>query len=175
MLRNDLVWVGEDLPEHISQALQHSLLGFHFILFLISIFLLLLSRFILSPISLISFRWVPGHLSIQRMWGLVTSCGHRLSPGSWAFFRVFFHLEGQTNKQTNKQIKNTVNHRNKTKESKMDVRILFPQFSTVSSCHCMGGTAVYFCMDLKWTLWCDDCYARVLLWELAGPPHSTDL
>lgn len=67
MLWDDLVWGGKDLPEHVSQTLQHSLLGFHFILFLISIFLLLFSSFILSSISLIAFLLVSIHLSLQRM------------------------------------------------------------------------------------------------------------
>ena len=70
----------QHLPEHVSQAPQLPLLGFHLLLLLVSVFLLLFPRFLLPPIGLLASLLVSIHLSLQRVGRLVAGCGDRLSP-----------------------------------------------------------------------------------------------
>lgn len=109
--------VGQYLPKHVSQAPQLPLLGFHFLLLLVSVFLLLFPHFLLSPIGLITSLLVSIHLSLQRVGRLVAGCGYRLSSWSWTFFCVFFHLKGD--KQTNEKMRNAGNQRNQNKEAQV--------------------------------------------------------
>lgn len=117
-----LLLVLEYLPEHVSQAFEHSLLGFQ--LLFIAVFFLFFSSFVLFPVGLVPFLWVPVHLSLQRVGRLITGCGHGLPPRPRAFFCVFFHLKGGGGGKRG----NTVSHSNKVRHWRAHRTSLSPSF-----------------------------------------------